>query len=83
VLFNRLERPAALVEPRLGALRDGVAAVAAPRPVLLTGSGSAVFALARSPEDARALESRLSLPGSLRDRGCRVAACRGVARSAR
>ena len=50
-LHNRLEAPAFAAEPRLGAVRDRLAACG-PLGVLLCGSGSSLFALARNPADA-------------------------------
>ena len=50
-LHNRLEAPAFAAEPRLAAVRDRLAACG-PLGVLLCGSGSSLFALARDPADA-------------------------------
>jgi 4-diphosphocytidyl-2-C-methyl-D-erythritol kinase len=50
-LHNRLEAPAFAAEPRLSEVRDRLRALN-PLGVLLCGSGSSVFALARNPADA-------------------------------
>ncbi len=50
-LHNRLEAPAFAAEPRLNAVRDRLTACG-PLGVLLCGSGSSLFALARNPADA-------------------------------
>jgi len=50
-LHNRLEAPALATEPRLSLVRDRLAACN-PLGVLLCGSGSSLFALARNPADA-------------------------------
>ena len=50
-LHNRLEAPAFAAEPRLRGVRDRLAACD-PLGVLLCGSGSSLFALARDPADA-------------------------------
>jgi len=50
-LHNRLEAPAFATEPSLSLVRDRLAACK-PLGVLLCGSGSSLFALARNPADA-------------------------------
>ncbi len=62
-LFNDLETPAAAVAPALAPLRAAVSA-AIGRPLHMTGSGSTLFAITTSRDEARALATRASaIPG--------------------
>ena len=60
-LHNRLEAPAFAVEPRLAGVRDRLRACN-PLGVLLCGSGSSVFALARDPRGRRSHRPRVPPP---------------------
>ncbi len=56
-LFNDLAAPAERVEPRLGELRRALTD-ALDRPVHITGSGSAMFCVAREGDDPHAIDDR-------------------------
>jgi len=62
LMHNDLEEPARRLSPRIGALLGAMAAAGALRP-MLTGSGSACFALARSLVEARGVAARLDAAG--------------------
>jgi len=62
LMHNSLEPPARDLCPAVDRLLGDFARLAAVRP-LLTGSGSAVFALARTAREARRLASRLEMAG--------------------
>ena len=67
-LVNQLAGPAFCARPALAKWYDALASAAA-RPVSVTGSGSAMFILCDTPEDAQATMGQL--PTDLRQ-GCRV-----------
>jgi len=62
LMHNDLEPPARTLGPDVGRLLDSMAAAGAVRP-LLTGSGSACFALARTAAEARGIAARLETAG--------------------
>lgn len=71
-LFNDLAAAAERVEPRLAEIRRTCAAVLN-RPVHITGSGSAMFALARSLEEAEEVARAIALQaGGVEARGVRL-----------
>jgi 4-diphosphocytidyl-2-C-methyl-D-erythritol kinase len=61
-MHNTLEPPARALAADVGRLLDAMTAAGAVRP-MLTGSGSACFALARSEPEARATAARLEAAG--------------------
>jgi len=61
-MHNTLEPPARALAADVGRLLDAMTAAGAVRP-MLTGSGSACFALARSQPEARAIAARLEAAG--------------------
>jgi 4-diphosphocytidyl-2-C-methyl-D-erythritol kinase len=61
-MHNTLEPPARALAADVGRLLDAMTAAGAVRP-MLTGSGSACFALARSEPEARAIAARLEAAG--------------------
>ena len=61
-MHNTLEPPARALAADVGRLLDAMTAAGAMRP-MLTGSGSACFALARSEPEARAIAARLEAAG--------------------
>jgi 4-diphosphocytidyl-2-C-methyl-D-erythritol kinase len=61
-MHNTLEPPARALAVDVGRLLDAMTAAGAVRP-MLTGSGSACFALARSEPEARAIAARLEAMG--------------------
>jgi len=58
-LFNRLEEPAEQLNPEVGRLRQ-LLAESEPAGVLMSGSGSSVFAIARDAADARRIARELT-----------------------
>ena len=62
IMHNDLEPPARRLSPDVAALLGALAAAGAAGP-MLTGSGSACFALSRSRTEARAIAARLLAAG--------------------
>ena len=62
LMHNTLEPPARQLCPDVGRLLDGMARAGAVQP-MLTGSGSACFALARTVTEARGIAARLDAAG--------------------
>ena len=62
LMHNALERPARQLCPDVSRLLDAMAAAGATRP-MLTGSGSACFAIARTAPEARGIAARLDAAG--------------------
>ena len=62
LMHNALERPARHLCPDVARLLDAMAAAGATRP-MLTGSGSACFAIARTLPEARGIAARLDAAG--------------------
>lgn len=62
-LHNRLQEPAEKLRPEIASLMARLAATG-PAGCLLSGSGSAILALARDARDARRIAAEISAAGS-------------------
>jgi 4-diphosphocytidyl-2-C-methyl-D-erythritol kinase len=77
-LFNRLEQPAFALAPELELMRRRLSGLA-PRGAMMSGSGSALFAVCRDREEARGIAERFRLGRPTAEPDSRVLVVRSLA----